>query len=316
MTATFRTLAALSLTACSFLALPGCGGDKPQPSGKGDDKKKEPKPVPPGSPGDPKTPTTPVSAPAQPAKVDVTAGVGKDAIDFLMAVRAGSARADQLSAAFVKAVGLPAVFEGDRKQGFSAGAAEDWMRKVGASTGFGPPLKADQVGDVALFRGPLVEKQGNYALRMVREGGAWKADWLSASTVKVGKALAVPAAGDAMLQEFALAAVVEAVCDQEAMPAPQRLAAVAAGLTPPLRASWASPLDADRSGGFDYSPAKLGFKVSDIGGKAESVAYTQQGADAFVVEVTKAGSAKPAAYLVKLAKTPSGQWLVENITPQ
>src|SRR5690349_25035100 len=105
MTATFRTLAALSLTAGVFLALPGCGGDKGQPSGKGDGKKEEPKPGP-VTPGDPKTPTPPVTIPAQPAKVDITAGVGKEAVDFLMAVRGGNAKADQLSAAFVKAVGL------------------------------------------------------------------------------------------------------------------------------------------------------------------------------------------------------------------
>jgi hypothetical protein len=313
---TFRPLAALVLAAGVFLALPGCGSDKPQPSGKGDDKNKpgEPKPGPvPG--GDPKTPT-PTPTPT-PAKVDITTGVGKEAIDFLQAVRGGTATADKLSAPFAKAVGLPVVFDGDKAKGFSASAAEDWMRKVGASTGFGLPLKADQVGDVALFRGMLVGKQGSYSLRMVKEGGAWKVDWLSASTANVTKGVAVPTnSGDAILQEFAATAVVEAICDQDAMPAQQRNAVIAAGLTPALRTSWASPLDADKTAGYDYSPAKLGFKIGDIGGKAESVSYTQQGDAAYFAEVTKAGGAK-AAYLVKLAKgTNPGQWLVENITPQ
>jgi hypothetical protein len=317
MTATFRTLAALSLAACVFLALPGCGSDKPQPSGQGDNKNKPvvPQPV---QPGDPKVPNTPNTPTPTPARVDITTGVGKDAVDFLQAVVGGTAKADQLSAAFVKAVGRPIVFDGDKAKGFSASSAEDWMKKVGASTGFGLPLKADQVGDVALFRGMLVGKQGSYSLRMVKEGGAWKVDWLSASSAAVKKGVPAPTnSGDATLQEFALTAVVEAICDQDAMPAPQRAAVVAAGLTPALRTSWASPLDADKAAGYDYSPAKLEkFKIVEIGGKAESVSYTQTGDGAYVAEVTKAGGSKPAAYLVKLAKSPTGQWLVENITPQ
>jgi hypothetical protein len=312
--ATFRPLAAFLLAASVFLALPGCGGDKPQPPGKGDDKgKKEDPKLNIGQPTDPKTTIPPVTIPAQPAKVDTTTGVGKEAVDFLMAVRAGSARADQLSAAFVKAIGLPVVLDSDKAKGYSTGAAEDWMRKVGASTGFGPPLKADQVGDVALFRGILVGKSGGYSLRMVKEGGAWKVDWLSASSVDVKKAIAVPAnSSDAILQEFAATAVVESILDQDAMPAPQRHAIVAAGLTPALRMSWASPLDGDKASGYDYSLSKLKFKVDDIGGKAESVSYTQQGEGAYVAEVAKAGGGK-AAYLVKLVK---GQPLVESLMPQ
>ena len=307
--AKFRTLAAFLLTASVFFALPGCGGDKSQPSGKGDDKnkKEEPKLVIPGQPTDPKTTIPPVTIPAQPAKVDITSGVGKEAVDFLMAVRGGTARADQLSAVFVKAIGLPVRLDSDKVKGYSTGEAEDWMRKLGASTGFGLPLKADQVGDVALFRGILVGKPGGYSLRMVKEGGAWKVDWLSASSVDVKKAVAVPTnSGDAILQEFAATAWSSDLRPgRDAHPA--ALAIVAAGLTGPHVVGCAAGRRQDR--GFDYS---LSAKVSDIGGKAESVSYTQQGEGAYVAEVAKAGGGK-ATYLVKLVK---GQQLVESVTPQ
>jgi hypothetical protein len=308
--ATFRPLAALALVFGLFLALPGCGGTKPTAENKGDGKKDDPKPGG-GTPTDPNAGKS--VPPPPPAKVDIATGVGKEAVDFLQSVVGGTARADQLSAAFVKAIGLPVVFDGDKTKGYSTGAAEDWLKKVGASTGFGLPLTATQVGDVALFRGLLVGKPGGYSLRMVKEGGAWKVDWLSASTVEVKKAIAVSTtSGDAALQEFAVTAVVEAICDQDAMPPPQRHTVVAAGLTTPLRMSWASPLDGDKTSGYDYSPSKMGFKVGEIGGKAESVSYTQTGDGAYVAEVAKAGGAK-AAYLVKLAK---GQSLIESITSQ
>jgi len=309
MTATLRLPAALLLAAGVFLALTGCGGGKPAPDGK--DKKDDPRPAvgtPSGDPG----PKPPAGTPAQPAKLDVNSGLGKEAFDFLQAVREGKARADQLSTPFAKAVGLPVVFDSDKPKGYSASSAEDWLKRVGASTGFSPPLTATQVGDAALFRGVLVGKPGNYSLRMVKEGGAWKVDWLSASTVEVKKPLPGGGPGDAVLREFAAAAVVEAVCDQDAMPAAQRAAVVAAGLTPALRAEWAPPFGSDTAAGYDYSPSKLGFKVGDLGGKAESVAYTPQGDGTYLAEVTRAGGGK-AAYAVKLA---AGQPLVERFAPQ
>ena len=300
----FRPLAALALMIGVFLATPGCGGSKPATTGDNKDNKDVVKPGG-GTPTDPGAGTNP----AQPAKVDVTTGVGKEAVDFLQAVRGGTARADQLSTAFQKAIGLPVVFEADKGKGFSVSSAEDWLKRVGASTGFGPPLTATQDGETALVRGSLVGKSGGYALRMVKEGGAWKVDWLSASTVEVKKPLAT-GAGDAVLQEFAVAAVVEAICDQDAMPAPQRHAVIAAGLTPTLRAAWAAPLDGDKTAGYDYSPSKLGFKIADIGGKAESVSYSHPAEGTYFAEIARAGGAKT-AYLVKVAK---GQ--VESIAPQ
>lgn len=304
---TFRT-AALALAAGVGLTLAGCGGsDKPKPDDKGPPKKDDPRPL----------VTDPKGGPAEvkvDPKVDVTTGVGKDAVDFLTAVGTGAARADHLSAGFVKLVGLPAVFDADKKQGYSASAAEGWLRGVGRGVGFGPPLTATRVGDAAVFRGGLVGKSGGYALRMVNEGGRWKADWLSLSSVGV-KGSAAPAAPDGVLREFAAAAVVEAVCDRDVMPRDERVAVVAAGLTPELRARWAPAFGSDKAQGYDYNRGALGLKVSEIGGGAEAVTLTPAGDD-FRVEVARAGGAK-ATYLLKLAKgSVPGQWLVAELTPQ
>ena len=313
MTATFRPLAALALVIGVLFALPGCGGGKPASDNKGDGKDKkggDPNPGG-GSPGDPNARQS--AAPAQPAKVDVNSGVGKEAVDFLQAVVGRTATADQLSTSFKKAVGLPIVFEGDKAKGYSAGSAEDWLKKFGSSTRFGLPLSATQVGDAALFRGPLVEKQGTYSLRMVKEGGAWKADWLSASSVSGPTVLPGAGSGEAVQQEFAAAALAEVICDKDALPPDVRATVIAAGLSPALRASWAPPFDGDKSKGYDFNVARMTLKANELGEKAESVSCTPQGDAAFRVEITRAGGAK-SAYLLKLEK-PAGAWIVTGFTP-
>ena len=297
-----------------LLILPGCGG-KPA-AGTATDSKEQgiPSSTGAGSTGHSGAETPAAGSAMQPATVDIKSGVGKEAVDFLQAVRAGTAKADQLSAPFAKAIGLPIVFDSDKAKGYSASSAEDWMRKVGASIQFGLPLSSTLVGDVALFRGMLQGKTGGYWLRMVKEGGSWKVDWLSASTAHVKKGIAASSgSADAVLQEFAVTAVVEAICDKDAMPSKERTAVVAAGMTPRLRAEWAPPLDGDRTTGHDYSPAKLAFKINDIGNEVESVNYTQNGDAEYSVEIVKSGGAK-VMYHAKLTRDATlGRWLVEHL---
>lgn len=302
-----RSVAALALATGLCLALPACNKKKPG-SDKAEKKDGGATPNPVANP-------TPGGAPEvkAPERVDTKAGVGKDAVDFLTAVGAGTAKADQLSTGFVKLVGLPVEFPGDKEKGFSTGAAETWLRRVGAKlTGMGPMSESSQAGDVAVFRGSFTG--GTYFLRMVREGGAWKADWLSLSSVPVTAAAGAGGA-DPLLQAFAAAAIAAAICDKDALSPEQRTATVAAGLTPALRASLATPFDGDKAHGYDYGPAQLKLKLSAIGGGAEAVSVTPTG-DGYKVEVTKAGGAK-SAHLFKLVKGPTaGQWLVESVTPQ
>jgi hypothetical protein len=313
----FRPVAVLALAVGLFLALPGCGGSKPSADGK--DKKGD-NPNPPPNPP-PNTGTIPTSAshtdpnlPRPPEKINTTAGVGKDAVDFLSAVGAGTAKASQLSTGFLKGVGLPVELQSDKAKGYSADAAEHWLREVGKKlTGMGPMAESSQAGDVAVFRGQFIG--GTYSLRMVKEGDSWKVDWLSLSSVNPPPAGAAPSA-DALLQGFAATAISAAVCDKDATPKDERIAVIAAGLTPAFRTKWADPFDGDKAKGYDYSPAKLAVKVGEIGNGADAVSISPAGDATFKAEVTKAGGAK-AAYIVRLAKgTSPGQWLVESITPQ
>lgn len=303
---TFRPAAAIALAAGLFLALPGCG-DKPKPDGKDNkDKKEQPNPL----VTDPKK-EDPNAPPKPPERIDMKSGVGKDAIDFLTALGAGSAKATQLSAGFLKLIGKPTELEGDKAKGYSESAAESWLHRVGAKfTGMGPMAESTLVGDAAVFRGNFTG--GGYWLRMVKEGGAWKVDWLSMSSLNPPPAGAVAASGDAVLQGFAASAVAHAICDKDAMPKDDRLAVIAAGLTPGLRARW-EPFGGDKDKGYDYSPAKLGLTVAEIATAAEAVTVSPAGEATFKMEVGRAGGAK-SDYALKLAKgaTP-GQWLVESL---
>jgi hypothetical protein len=297
--------------------LPGCN-PKPQPQGNDQQKGSgptDPKPTPPGNgsgPGEPGTTTLP----PQPAKVDINSGVGKEAVDLLQAVRMGTVPADLITTSFARLIGLPAELPSDKAKGYSGDAAESWLRRVGNAVPFGLPLSANQAGPVAVFRGALAGKPGGYALRLVQEGGTWKLDWLSASSVVVEPSLAVPPTNaEALFQEFTATAVFQAICDKDAMGKDERIAVIAASLTPALRAQWAPPFEGDKAKGYDYSPAQLGLEIGKIGSGVESVTFAPQGDAAFKADVTKAGGAK-ATYLIKLTRgTSPGQWLVESVTP-
>jgi hypothetical protein len=318
----FRVVTAVALALGLATLVPGCN-PKPQPTNteekKGSSSKgspsSEPKPAPTDTPNSGSSGTA--TLPPQPAKVDINSGVGKEAVDFLQAVRTGSVPAAKISTGYSRLIGLPVELPSDKAKGYSADAAESWLRRVGNAVPFGLPLMAYQAGDVALFRGALAGKSGGYALRLIQEGGAWKVDWLSASSVEVKPSLAGPTnTAEALFQEFVATAGFEAICDKDGMGKDERIAAIAAGMTPALRAKWGPPFDGDKAKGYDYNAAQLGLEIAKIGGGVESVTFAPQGDGVFKAEVVQASGAK-AAYLIKLTKgTTPGQWLVESITPQ
>lgn len=288
----------LTLGAC------GCGGQQSRPD-------------PPTSSGPaaapPPTQAPPPASPDRPPqRIDVNSAAGQEAVEFLTAVAAGSAPARRLSAGFVRLVGLPVELPADKERGYSPDAAETWLRRVGARlTGLGPMTEAHQAGDVAVFRGSFTG--GSYWLRMVREGDGWKADWLSLSSVPLilGRADAATS-GDALLREFAAAALAAAICDQDAMPREERVAVVAAGLTPAFRSRWADPFAGDRAKGYDYSPAQLGVRIDALGKGAGAVTVAPAGDSQVQVEIARGG--QKAAYTFRLVRgTGPGQWLVDAI---
>jgi hypothetical protein len=316
----FRSLSVALLAACAGLtALSGCGGSAPPKDNKKDEKKEEPKPVPKANPN-PGTTPDPQPQPPQSTLGEVEPAADQAATAFLRDLVQGQPKADALSAAFVKVIGKPVQFESDKAKGYSADAAVDWLRRAGDGVAFNPALHRKQAGDVVYVRGSISgarlgkdpNKTGAYSLRLVREGGAWKADWLSLSSVE---AAAVPGAPtpEAAAQQFAVVAFVETVADLNGMPKEERAPLIAAAVTPALRASWAPPFDQDKAQGYDYSPGKIVLEVTKIGGGTSSFTVARAGdTPEFSAVLTKPAGKK--AYTVKLVRgTGPHEWLVSEV---
>jgi hypothetical protein len=253
-----------------------------------------------------------------PRRVDPDSAASNEAVAFLKALGAGSASADKLSTGFAKMIGLPAELPADKARGFSSSAAESWMKQVGSGATFALPAGFAGTDAAVLwggFQGP--GRKGDYALRMIYEGGAWKVDGFAMTSASFSTLSSTGGGADGAYEHLAARALGGLLCDKTAMPKDARALALAACLTPALRAKLAEPFDSDKKEGFDYNRAKVHLEAEKIGGGAESYATIQQGnGPDFRLEVTKAGGAK-ATYLLKLVPgTTPGQWLAENIAPQ
>jgi hypothetical protein len=321
LTETSRPVAALVLAIGLFVALPGCGG-KPPADNKGDKKDQNPNS---GSTPNTNTGTNPDAKGGDtnpiptkpPEKVELNSGVGKEAVDFLTALREGKAKADQLSQGFVKRLGVPiGVFDDDKKKGYSASEAETRLKRLGNGLSFGLPAGFAGNNAAVLWGGFMSpDRNGGYNLRMVNEGGAWKVDYLSLTSANFTATEAGPGGPESEYQRFAARAVAGAICDKNGMPRDEQAAVIAAGLTPALRAQRAKPRESDTKDGLDYNSGELQLKAAEFGGGAESYSVTQQGAEpVFKVEVTKGGGAK-SSFTMKLTRgTTPGQWLAESVT--
>jgi hypothetical protein len=318
-----RFVATLALACGLFLALPGCA-NKPPSENKGDKKTDNTTSTPPLSiNADPNAGVSPDTSnkiqplPTPIAKVDLDTGVGKEATDFLRELRNAYIKPNQLSSSFVKAIGVPIVFPADKTKGFSVDAAEGLLKRVPGVHGMGLLGKSKQIGDVALFQASLIGEPGEISLRMVLEGGAWKVDWLSLSSVDVQSNPLNTSNAETVCQEFTIAAVMGLLTDKDALGKEDRTVLLAAGLTPALKKKWAEPLDSDKAEGFDYNRGSLTQKCLQLGAGVESLAFTQQSnAPVYLVELTRKGGTK-AVYQVKLQKGAGpGQWLVDDVTPQ
>jgi hypothetical protein len=310
---------ALTLATGLLVIGAGCGTNK---AGSEKSDKKDAPPVTTSIPNTNPASTTPAagsnSNPVPPPlpdaeKIDLNVGVGKDALDVLRALRDSTFRADQLSLGFVKAIGLPVTFPADKEKGYSPDAAEGLLRRAVSLRNLSLPYMSKQVGDVALFRGTFIGNPGGYCLRMIHEGGAWKVDWLSLSSIEIQGNLLNSSKADTVNQEFAVAAIIGTLLDKNAMSREDRAVLLAAGLTPALKARWAEPLASDKAEGFDYNRGLLAQKAEELCAGADSMAPVQQGnSPDFRVEVTRPGG--KATYSVKLVngRGPS-HWLVDDM---
>jgi hypothetical protein len=234
------------------------------------------------------------------------------ATKFLHDLVHGNATADALSPAFLKSVGKPWAFPGDKEKGYSPNSATSWLKRVGSGHTFGPALKQDQIGDGVYIRGGL-QKPGGYCLRLVKAGADWKIDWISVTSVEgTVPPLSTP---EAVAQGFAVAAFVETISDLDGTPKDDRHLIIAAALAKELRTAWA-PVDfeQDRAAGYDYSPLKLAAKAVTIGGKTTAYTASRVGdLPEFKVELTKPDGKK--VYVVKLVKGAAAhEWLVSEVT--
>lgn len=316
-----RSFRLTALAAGLCLALVGCNNNGKSPTSEKKEEKKGDSPATPGS-----TPSTPGTANPAPAsetplppaeKIDLNIGVGKDATNFLKTLRDGMVKADQLSAGFVKAIGLPAELPADKAKGFSPDAAEALLRRIGSQKSYSLPFLSKQVGDVTLFRGTFVGEEGSYALRMIHEAGVWKVDWFSLTSVKIEGAVINNSSGDVACQEFAVAAIIGVLMDHSALASNDRAILLGAGLTPALRKKWAEPFDSDKSQGLDYNAAGLAKKAAEVSAGIEGFSIGQPNSPTdYRIEIMRTATVKTPA-LVKLAKgTTPGQWLVDDLTPQ
>jgi hypothetical protein len=319
-----RPAAVLLAAALGLAALPGCGNPAP-PSAK-DEKKDGPKTDAPPSPTPSAPDATPPKPPDGPPKntlKPVDDAAEKAATAFLRDVVQGTVKADALSAAFLKAVGKPVTLPSEKAKGYSEDGATGWLRRVGEGVNFSPIHKQDQVGDdVVHFRGSITGprlgkdagKSGGYCLRLLKEGGAWKADWLSLSSVDSGPVAAGAPSAEGTCQAFAVAAFAETVGDLNGMPADDRAAVIAAAMTPALRASLAPPFTQDKDRGCDYNPDILRTEAVKIGGGTSAFTATRVGDQPeYKVEFTKPAGKK--TFVVKLVKGAAPhEWLVGAVT--
>jgi hypothetical protein len=318
----FRSLAvALFAVGVGLASLPGCGKPAPPKDAKKDEKKDEkpnqtpnpnPNPAPNLNPGPPKN-----------TLGEVEPAADQFATAFLTDLVQGKAKAEMLSVDFMKAVGKPVVLPSDKAKGFSPDAATAWLNRVGEGVTIGLALTRKQAGDVVYIRGVMsgmrlgkeANKTGGYSLRLVKEGGAWKVDWLSLTSVDVAATPAAPTP-EALAQEFAVVAFVETVADLNGMGKDERPPLIAEAMTPALRVAWAPPFDQDKNQGYDYSPGKIGIEATKLGGGTSSFTAVRVGdLPEFTVVLTKPAGKK--SYTIRLTKGAGpNDWLVSEVIEQ
>jgi hypothetical protein len=196
----------------------------------------------------------------------------------------------------------------------------NWLKRAGDGVNFFPALKRQQAGDVVYIRGTVAgarlaksaSKSGGYSLRLVKEAGAWKVDWLSLSSTDIAGSVTTPTP-EGVAQEFAAVSFIETITDLDGMPKDDRAPLIAAAMTPALRTAWAPPFDQDKNQGYDYSPAKILTETTKIGGGTTAFTSSRVGdLPEFKVELTKPTGKK--AYTVRLIKgAGANEWLVNEV---
>ena len=306
--------------AVALLALIGCGKateppkvDEPKPG-----EKKTPEPAPkPGPEIGGNTPTPPL--PPGPAILAPNDPIQSIAERFITDLRGATEKPEPLPAdllarvspAFLKVIGRPLLSEEDKKAGYSAGAASNWLKNIGVKlvgiglpTGYGSPTSA-------VLTGSFGNGSGRFLVRMSFHEG-WKVDWLSLGVHPAPAAK--PTATEGAYQDFAVLAFLDAFTST-ATAKDDRVRLIGGVMSAKLKNTWAEPFDGDKARGEDYNPTKLGLKMDELSKGVTGLTRTPDGADSFKVELPLSG-VKP-VYTLKLVKGAApGEWLVDEFTKQ
>jgi hypothetical protein len=194
------------------------------------------------------------------------------AIAFLKSLSEGTPRLELLTADLVRIIGRPWELPGDREKGYSALAAESWLKRAGRGRTFAPPIGL--VGtEWAMLSGSARQDNdlGHYYLLLRQQGPNWQVDLLVLSSAEVplswpkrDQAVSPPGAerGAQELAGAMLQCWLAALADRKAMSPDDRAVLVAAGLSPALRQAWAAPFDSDKAHGYDFNRGQLQLKIA------------------------------------------------------
>lgn len=272
------------VTAVALSLALGCGAESTPP-----EKKVDPgKPAPSTSP-----PAKPIDEPKSQAPTP--------AAEFFAAVIAGKANPDQLTAEF-KMLIAPPLEPSDAAKGYSDATAREFLKSWAATKADTPT--GGVVGDVA-FAASKPGPEGRVLLRLAKDGGAWKADWLSKGPPTASE-VSLTGGDDTVAILFAVAAFSDAALKKEYT--------LAAGLmTPAGRKAVAPPFDADQALGYNRNILKQ--RLAAAVGKSDRATMANQAktGDAATVKLALTGDPTRTELTLRLVKGPKpGVWLVDG----
>ena len=277
----------LTVTAVSLSVALGCGSGS-KPDAKGDPKTTDPKKQAQG-----------LSTPGVPDGPEAVAQ--KSVADFFAALKAKTATPDQLTPEFKKVVAPPF---GGEPIGFSDATAKDFLAKWATVTD--DPPKVEVAGDVAFAAGKP-GPGGRVLMRLRKDGGAWKVDWLSS-----GPTTAMPVkldgGADTAGVQFTVAAFTDAVLAK-------RYTLVAGQMTAQGRESVAPAFSADKARGYNLGLFKEA--IASAFGQTTQIALagtSREGDTATVTLELTAGDKKTPLMLtlVREKDAKPGAWLVDR----
>ncbi len=274
------------LAALFSLAIAACSSSPVKPTGAGEPSERPPgtastsqqaPPLPPPSGKDSGPPAGQKSGNPAPSSTVWRTASGEDpavttAIAFLKSLSEGAPRLELLTPDLVRIIGRPWELPGDREKGYSALAAESWLKRAGRGRTFAPPIGL--VGtEWAMLSGSARQDNdpGHYYLLLRQQGPNWQVELLVLSSAEIpltwpkrDQAVSTPGAerGAQELAGAMLQCWLAALADRKAMSPDDRSVLVAAGLSPALRQAWAAPFDSDKAHGYDFNRGQLQLKIA------------------------------------------------------